>query len=725
MYDDIIDLAMDQQLLTEINTKTVNYKRLPIWEELHSKTDGEMEDFQRSLSEQNLLNFKNVFGEPIGFHFIKSYLESQHSVDKAIFIRDVEMYETLTDFNARHETAHKIYNTFCIPENPNRVKGTSALTKDNKAHLNAKKPAEPEVSCLSKSKSFNECEPSNGLDGAITHFEVSKVTASEITELETSRIDSHLSNDQVPLHQPDDSQCARSTTLGSRSHFLQSNNSQMSFSEHLAPPMTSNSVKSKGEAESSTAASTVHVSTGNFFSDESNAIGVYGKCVNRLKARMDADDFTITLFDEVRQQILNDLKLDVFPRFLKSKMFGMYLRCKSLERKGIGMGCFHQMRTLGRGAFGSVNACKKKDTGRLYAMKQIDKKRVQATDSVRSLIAEKEFLSKMDSIFVTSLKYAFMDEERLYLIMDLMTGGDLKYHLNHDGIFEENRARFYSAQILLGIQHIHEKGIIYRDLKLENVLMDDRGHVKISDLGLAVSISDGLVRGYAGTPGYTAPEVVLTQYYDQQVDFFSFGVVIYRSLCGKKPFAKKKSNEQRQKEMDRLRKTSVELDRNVIEMIPPFENPKYFTPTIRNLCRGLLNKNPKYRLGANGFDEIKEHPWYDCIDWALLEAGYLEAPFTPPMDEVHAEQQQYIGRPPDDDKYAKIKITDDFNDSLREFAFKSNKVIQSELVDVLEKVHLDRRQSKNAEDFDVNQLYAFPTPEEVGSKRGCLSCVIV
>ncbi len=682
-----------------------------------------MEELQRSLSQKNQLTFDRVFLEPIGFHFIKSFLESQHSEDKAIFIKDVETYEALTDFHARHETAHKIYNTFCIPENPNRVKGTSALCKDSQDHLTAvKQPAE--ISYLSKSKSATELDFSHGPDGAITNFEMSKVmTASELTELETSI--PNLSLDQMTLHNQDEPQVLRSATVGSRSHYLQSNNSQLSFSEHLAPPMQSTtSLHSRKDLDSVMTVSQT-VSCSNFYSDESNAIGVYGKCVLRLKRRMEADDFDLSLFDEVRQQILNDLKLDVFPRFLKSKMFGMYLRCKSLEQKPIDMGCFHQMRTLGRGAFGSVNACKKKDSGKLYAMKQIDKKRVQATDSVRSLIAEKEFLSKMDSIFVTSLKYAFMDEERLYLIMDLMTGGDLKYHLNHDGIFEENRARFYSAQILLGIEHIHGKGIIYRDLKLENVLMDDRGHVKISDLGLAVSIEDGLVRGYAGTPGYTAPEVVLTQYYDQQVDFFSFGVVIYRSLCGKKPFAKKKSSEQRQKEMDRLRKTSVELDRNVIEMIPPFENPKYFTPTIRNLCRGLLNKNPEFRLGANGFDEIKDHPWYDCIDWAQLGAGYLDAPFTPPMDEVHAEQQQYIGRPPDDDKYAKIKITDDFNESLVEFAFKSNKVIQSEIVDVLEKVHLDRRQSKNADDFDVNQLYAFPTPEEVGGKRGCMSCVIV
>ena len=94
-----------------------------------------------------------------------------------------------------------------------------------------------------------------------------------------------------------------------------------------------------------------------------------------------------------------------------------------------------------------------------------------------------------------------------------------------------------------------------------------------------------------------------------------------------------------------------------------------FTPKIKNLCRGLLTKNPKYRLGINGYDEIKEHPWFDCIDWGLLEAGYLKPPFVPACDEIHAEQQQCIGRPPDDDKYSKVKISSQFNHSLFEFEF--------------------------------------------------------
>merc|ERR1719189_165031 len=200
---------------------------------------------------------------------------------------------------------------------------------------------------------------------------------------------------------------------------------------------------------------------------------------------------------------------------------------------------------LGRGAFGLVHACEKRDCGKLYAMKQINKKRVQATESLKTVMQERDYLAMMHSKFVTGLKYAIVDEDTLYIILDLMLGGDLKYHLNVQEKFSEARTRFHAAQVLLGLEHIHSKGIVYRDLKLENVLVDEKGHCKISDLGLAVRMSSELVKGYAGTPGYTAPEVVLSHYYDHIVDFFSLGVMIYRFLCGKKPFQSKRRHNRR------------------------------------------------------------------------------------------------------------------------------------------------------------------------------------
>lgn len=112
-----------------------------------------------------------------------------------------------------------------------------------------------------------------------------------------------------------------------------------------------------------------------------------------------------------------------------------------------------------------------------------------------------------------------------------MPKGDLKQLLNRHGTFSEDVARFYSAEILLGLKHIHDRGIIYRDIKLENILLDEKGHVKISDLGL--SVKKDKIKGYAGTPGYTAPEVIKGELYSKTADFFSFGVIIYRFITGK------------------------------------------------------------------------------------------------------------------------------------------------------------------------------------------------
>ena len=125
--------------------------------------------------------------------------------------------------------------------------------------------------------------------------------------------------------------------------------------------------------------------------------------------------------------------------------------------------------------------------------------------------------------------------------MDLMLGGDLKHHLNNEGTFSVDRTRFHTAQMLLGLDHIHKKGIVYRDLKLENVLVDEYGHIKISDLGLAITVNKtGKIRGgYAGTPGYIAPEVILGTPYNHLADYFSLGVMVYRCLCGKKPFERR------------------------------------------------------------------------------------------------------------------------------------------------------------------------------------------
>jgi len=618
MYDDIIHLAMDQQLLTEIRERDSNYKKLPLCRELQkNESTAELE---QQLTDDGDLSFEKVFHEPVGYHLMKSFLSSEHSVDKAVFIADVEIFRTLMDPRARQNVSIKIYEQFCAPEDHGqpRKMGQSVFTRGDDDD------DEPE----SKGNHMN-------------HYPMANHSRSKPGPIHEE------AEEEQPLH----------------------------GDEHDDP------------------ASKYQLS---LLTENTNSIGVYGRPVKKVKQKLERGEFDKKMFDEIHREVYNDLRLDVYPRFCRSNLFQMYLRCKSIEKAEIGVKDFHQMRMLGRGAFGCVNACKKKDTGKLYAMKQINKKRVSATESAETIMSERNFLADMDSVFVTTLKYAFMDDATLYLILDLMIGGDLKFHLNNDKTFNEDRSRFYAAEVLLGLEHIHSKGIIYRDLKLENVLVDEKGHCKISDLGLAVRMSDEMVKGYAGTPGYTAPEVVLSHYYDHIVDFFSLGVMIYRFLCGKKPFQSKKRHHNRrhgENRQENQRRRTTELDRNVVEMEPDFPS-QYFVPQAKSILKGLLCKNPERRMGANGIDEIKQHPWFDSIDFGLLEAGYLDPPFVPSLDEIHAEQQQHIGRPPKDEIYEREKLKPEFDESLKNFSYASKKVIQEEIVEVLKKVNAERGKSQ-------------------------------
>eukprot|EP01084_Bolivina_argentea_P012159 22784_1 len=365
MYDDIIHLAMDQQLLTEIRERDSNYKKLPLWRELQkNESTSELEE---ELQSSGLLTFETIFHEPVGYHLMKSFLETEHSVDKAVFIADVEIYKTLQDPRARENVSAKIYERFCAPEDisltGNRRKGMSVFTRRD-ADDDDKNTSDEKVDIKIKSQKEEEEE--------------------QLTEEE------------------DDN---NTTTNG--------NIEQLSL-----------------------------------LTENTNSIGVYGRPIKKLRKKLDSGSPLNNIFDEIAQEVYNDLRLDVFPRFCRSHLYQMYLRCKSIEQSSITVRDFHQMRMLGRGAFGCVNACKKKDTGKLYAMKQINKKRVSATESAETIMSERNFLSDMDSVFVTTLKYAFMDDQTLYLILDLMIGGDLKFHLNNDKTFSEDRSRFYAAEVL-------------------------------------------------------------------------------------------------------------------------------------------------------------------------------------------------------------------------------------------------------------------------------------
>eukprot|EP01084_Bolivina_argentea_P155583 271132_1 len=234
-------------------------------------------------------------------------------------------------------------------------------------------------------------------------------------------------------------------------------------------------------------------------------------------------------------------------------------------------------------------------------------------------------------------------------------------------------------QMVECIEYIHSKCIIFRDLKLENIILDQYGNVKITDFGAArkCSHSNSCIRGNVGTPGYMDPRVMLSQYYDKSVDLFSLGVVLYRMISNKKPF-------------DICEDTKdVEFigQPNIIQSEPSYSN--IFSAECKNICCALLTKNHKIRLGANGINEIKQHPLFDNLDWVALTNGYLKPPFVPSSNQIYATEHHKIKArtPSKDDKVCnkKIKLKKKFNETLQNLSFDSSNVLQNELVQIFKR----------------------------------------
>uniref|UniRef100_A0A060T3U1 Serine/threonine-protein kinase SCH9 n=1 Tax=Blastobotrys adeninivorans TaxID=409370 RepID=A0A060T3U1_BLAAD len=318
-----------------------------------------------------------------------------------------------------------------------------------------------------------------------------------------------------------------------------------------------------------------------------------------------------------------------FDRWLKlgarvpgERVSGEIRVCITFERASqqhIGPEDFEILRLVGKGTFGQVYQVRKKDSQRIYAMKVLSKRAIVQKKEIAHTIGERDILVRTtaaESAFIVGLKFSFQTPADLYLVTDYMSGGELFWHLQKEGRFKEDRAKFYIAELILALESLHDHDIVYRDLKPENVLLDANGHVALCDFGLSkANPTDGKTNTFCGTTEYLAPEVLLDDKgYTKMVDFWSLGVLVFEMCCGWSPFYA----EDNQQMYKNIAFGKVRFPKDAL------------SPEGRNFVKGLLNRNPKHRLGAlEDTRELRRHEFFRDIDWDLLRAKKIPPPFKP------------------------------------------------------------------------------------------------
>ncbi|XP_064836909.1 RAC-beta serine/threonine-protein kinase-like isoform X1 [Oncorhynchus masou masou] len=280
------------------------------------------------------------------------------------------------------------------------------------------------------------------------------------------------------------------------------------------------------------------------------------------------------------------------------------------------MSDFDYLKLLGKGTFGKVILVKEKATGMHYAMKILRKEVIIAKDEVAHTVTESRVLQNTRHPFLTTLKYAFQTHDRLCFVMEYANGGELFFHLSRDRVFTEDRARFYGAEIVSALEYLHSRDVVYRDLKLENLMLDNDGHVKITDFGLCKEgITDGAtMKTFCGTPEYLAPEVLEDNDYGRAVDWWGLGVVMYEMMCGRLPFY----NQDHERLFELILMEEIRFPRNL-------------APEGKALLAGLLKKDPKQRLGGGPDDakDVMSHKFFTSINWQDVVDRKLTPPFKP------------------------------------------------------------------------------------------------
>ena len=343
---------------------------------------------------------------------------------------------------------------------------------------------------------------------------------------------------------------------------------------------------------------------------------------------------------------------------------------------------------IGKGGFGKVWKIKHKKTNKYYALKEMSKLKIIERKSEYSINFEREILSKLHNPFIVNMYYAFQDSNNLYLVMDYLKGGDLRFHLTRHIHFSEEQSRFFICNLLVALEYIHSQDIIHRDIKPENLVLDENGYTRITDFGIAKKKSDfkKMKGDTSGTPGYMAPEVMRGVVHSFEVDFFAVGIVAYEFMKGKRPYNGK--NRKEIKEEMLMKELGIKEE----------EIPEGWTKESVDFINKLIIRKKENRMGYNGIKEVKEHPWIKYYPWDMILSKTLPSPFIPQnkdnFDLRYCAKTEKIGQETKI-RYEEILMDDNYKNIFKDFYFNYE----------IERKYIIKNEINNKNHKIINQIY--------------------
>ncbi len=347
-------------------------------------------------------------------------------------------------------------------------------------------------------------------------------------------------------------------------------------------------------------------------------------------------------------------------------------------------------------------------------MKEMSKAKIIDKKSEKSVKNERDLLSKINHPFIVNMHFSFQDNDNLYLVMDLLTGGDLRYHICKNRKFTESQSKFFIACILLGLEYCHRNKIIHRDIKPENLVLDSKGYVHITDFGIAKIEQNNNSKETSGTPGYMSPEVICGQNHTILVDYFAVGIMGFEFMKGYRPYTGKNRKEIKEKIISyqaQIKKCDLEIN---------------WTIFAADFINKMLMRKPSLRLGYKDFSEIKNHNWFKNYPWKDLYKKNVISPFIPLNKDnfdykyCNAIEKQGLKT---QERYSIIILRDDYKFIFNDYYYfnRYSEVIENVFENIHEIIYKDNYKKESEDNNSTNYSFKNIKQESLMSFRTSLT----